>query len=85
MFWSFLKGRSPLLWWKHPRAHILKGKSLKKKKIEEEKRGLSLKIVYFHPLSFDGFLPHRDVLGFVLGFCQNLTALVWISSIFIFI
>ena len=89
-FWSFLKGRSPLLGWKHPRAHILKGKSLKKKKIEEEEMGLSLKIVYFHPLSFfslsfDGFLPHRDVLGFVLGFCQNLTALVWISLIFIFI
>ena len=50
-FWSFLKGRSPLLGWKHPRAHILKGKSLKKK-IEEEEMGLSLKIVYFHPLSF---------------------------------
>ena len=67
-FWSFLKGRSPLLGWKHPSAHIWKGKSLKKKKI-----------------SFDGFLPHRDVLGFVLGFCQNLTALVCISLIFIFI
>ena len=86
-----MKGRSPLLGWKHPRAHILKGKSLKKKKIEEEEMGLSLKIVCFHPLffffshSFDGFLPHRDVLGFVLGFCQNLTALVWISLIFIFI
>ena len=84
-----MKGRSPLFGWKHPRAHILKGKSLKKKKIEEEEMGLSLKIVYFHPLifslSFDGFLPHRDVLGFVLGFCQNLTALVWISLIFIFI
>ena len=90
-FLTFLKGRSPLFGWKHPRAHILKGKSLKKKKIEEEEMGLSLKIVYFHPLSFffslsfDGFLPHRDVLGFVLGFCQNLTALVWISLIFIFI
>ena len=85
-----MKGRSPLLGWKHPRAHILKAKSLKKKKIEEEEMGISLKIVYFHPLfffslSFDGFLPHRDVLGFVLGFCQNLTALVWISLIFIFI
>ena len=48
------------------------------------------KIVYFHPLSFfslsfDGFLPHRDVIDFVLWFCQNLTALVWISLIFIFI
>ena len=89
VFWTFLKGRSPLFGWKHPRAHILKGKSLKKK-IEEEEMRLSLKIVYFHPLSlfslsFDGFLPHRDVLGFVLGFCQNLTALVWISLIFIFI
>ena len=50
-FWSFLKGRNPLLGWKHPRAHILKGKSLKKKKIEEEEMGLSLKIVYSHPLS----------------------------------
>ena len=47
----FLKGRSPLLWWKHPRAHILKGKSLKKKKIEEKEMTLSLKIVYSHPLS----------------------------------
>ena len=75
-----MKGRSPLLGWKHPRAHILKGK-----KIEEEEMGLSLKTVYFHPLSFDGFLPHRDVLGFVIGFCQNLTALVWISLIFFFI
>ena len=55
-FWSFLKGRSPLLGWKHPRAHILKRKSLKKKKIEEEEMGLSLKIVYFHPLSFFLFL-----------------------------
>ena len=55
-FWSFLKGRSPLLGWKHLRAHILKGKSLKKKKIEEEEMGLSLKIVYFHPLSFFLFL-----------------------------
>ena len=55
-FWSFLTGRSPLLGWKHPRAHILKGKSLKKKKIEEEEMGLSLKIVYFHPLSFFLFL-----------------------------
>ena len=86
---SFLKRRSPLLGWKQPRAHVLKGKSLKKKKIEEEEMGLSLKIVYFHPLffslSFDGFLPLRDVLGFVLGFCQNLTTLVWISLIFIFI
>ena len=49
-FLNFLKGRSPLLGWKHPRAHILNGKSLKKKKIEEEEMGLSLKIVYSHPL-----------------------------------
>ena len=56
VFWTFLKGRSPLFGWKHPRAHILKGKSLKKKKIEEEEMGLSLKIVYFHPLSFFLFL-----------------------------
>ena len=32
-------------------AHILKGKSLKKKEIEEKERTLSLKIVYSHPLS----------------------------------
>ena len=51
-FWSFLKGRSQLLRWKHPRAHILKGESLKKKKIEDEEMGLSLKIIYFHPFSF---------------------------------
>ena len=73
-----------------PEGTHLEGESLKKKKIEEEEMRLSLKIVYFHPLSFfslsfDGFLPHRDVLGFVLGFCQNLNALVWISLIFIFI
>ena len=49
--WSFLKGRSPLLGWKHPRAHILKGKSLKNKEIEEKEMTLSLKIVYSHPLS----------------------------------
>ena len=55
-FLSFLKRRSPLLGWKHPRAHILKGKSLKKKNIEEEEMGLSLKIIYFHPLSFSLFL-----------------------------
>ena len=55
-FLSFLKGRNPLLGWKHPRAHILKGKSLKNKKIEEEEMRLSLKIVYFHPLSFFLFL-----------------------------
>ena len=55
-FGSFLKRRSPLLGWKHPRAHILKGKSLKKKKIEEEEMGLSIKIVYFYPLSFSLFL-----------------------------
>ena len=60
-FGSFLKGRSPLLGWKHPRAHILKGKSLKKKEIEEKKMTLSLKIVYSHHFSlflffFDDFL-----------------------------
>ena len=49
-FWSFLKGISPLLEWKHPRAHILKGKILKKKDIEEKEMTLSLKIVYSHPL-----------------------------------
>ena len=55
-FGVFFKGRSPLLGWKHPRAHILKGKSLKKKKIEEDETGLSFKTVYFHPLSFFLFL-----------------------------
>ena len=35
----------------HPRAHILKGKSLKKKEIEEKEMTLSLKIVYSHPFS----------------------------------
>ena len=60
-FGSFLKGRSPLLGWKHPRAHILKGKSLKKKEIEEKEMTLSLKIVYSHHFSlflffFDDFL-----------------------------
>ena len=50
-FGSFLKGRNPLLWWKHPRAHILKVKSLKKKEIEEKEMTLSLKIVYSHPIS----------------------------------
>ena len=89
-FWTLLKGRSPLFGWKHPRAHILKGKSLKKKNIEEEEMGAFTQNRFFSSslffsLSFDGFLPHRDVLGFVLGFCQNLTALVWISLIFIFI
>ena len=44
-FGSFLKGRSPLLGWKHPRAHILKGKSLKKKEIEEKE-------MTFHSKSF---------------------------------
>ena len=44
-------GRSPLLGWKHPRAHILKEKILKKKEIEENEMTLSLKIVYSHPLS----------------------------------
>ena len=56
-FGAFFKGRSPLLGWKHPRAHILKGKSLKKKEIEEKEMMLSLKIVYSHPLSlFPSFL-----------------------------
>ena len=32
-------------------THILKGKSLKKKEIEEKEMTLSLKIVYSHPLS----------------------------------
>ena len=50
-FGSFLKGRNPLLGWKHPRAHILKGKSLKKKEIEEKEMTLSLKIIYSHPFS----------------------------------
>ena len=36
-------------------THILKGKNLKKKKIEEEEMGLSLKIVYFHHLFFFSF------------------------------
>ena len=35
--------------WKHPRVQILKGKSLKKKDIEENEMGLSLKLVYSHP------------------------------------
>ena len=51
IFGSFLKGRSPLLGWKHPRAHILKGKSLKKKDIEEKEMTRSLKIIYSHPFS----------------------------------
>ena len=50
-FGSFLKRRNPLLGWKHPRAHILKGKSLKKKEIEEKEMPPSLKIVYSHPFS----------------------------------
>ena len=50
-FWRFLKGKSPLLGWKHPRAHILKGKDLKKKEIEEREMTLSLKIVSSHILS----------------------------------
>ena len=55
-FLSFWKGRSPFLGWKHPRAQILKGKNLKKKEIEEKEMGLSLKIVYSHPLSLFLFL-----------------------------
>ena len=50
-FGSFLKGRSPLFGWKHPRAHILKGKCLKKKEIEEKEMTPSLKIVYSHHFS----------------------------------
>ena len=46
-----MKGRSPFLGWKHPRAHILKGKILKKKEIEEKEMSFSLKIVYSHPVS----------------------------------
>ena len=49
-FWSFLKWRSPLIGWKHPRAQMFKGKSLKKKEIEEKEMGLSLKIIYSHHL-----------------------------------
>ena len=85
-FWSFLKGRSPLLGWKHPRAHILKGKSLKKKKeIEEKEMTLSLKIVYSHHLSlfiffFYAFLSLRDVLDFFLGFCCSLATFEWING-----
>ena len=37
-------------------AHILKGKSLKKKEIEEKEMTLSLKIVYSHPFCFSLFL-----------------------------
>ena len=74
-FGVFLKGRSPLLGWKHPREHILKGKSLKKKKIEENEMTLSLKIVYSHHLSlflfsfFYAFFSLRYVLELFLGFC----------------
>ena len=64
---SFLKGRSPLLGWKHPREHILKRKILKKKEIEEKEMGFSLKIVYSHPLPlflfiFDDFVKPRENL-----------------------
>ena len=55
-FWSFLKGRSPVLGWKHPRAHVLKGKSLKKKEIEEKEMTLSLKIFCSHYLFCFSFL-----------------------------
>ena len=37
---SFLKERNPLLGWKHPKTQILKGKSLKKKQIQEKEMGL---------------------------------------------
>ena len=84
-FWSFFKRRSPLLGWKHPRAHILKGKSLKKKGIEEKEMTLSLKIVYSHPLSlflffFYAFLSLRDVLHLFLGFCCSLATFEWING-----
>ena len=78
-FGALLKGRSPLLGWKHPRAQILKGKSLKKKKIEEKEMGLSLKIVYSRPLYFNDFLPLRDVLVLFLCFYRSLTTLEWIN------
>ena len=48
-------------------AHILKGKSLKKKEIEENEITLSLKIVFSHPLSlflsffFYAFLFHLEM------------------------
>ena len=38
--------------WKHPRAKIFWGKSLKNKEVEENEMGLSLKIVYSHPPFF---------------------------------
>ena len=83
-FWSFLKGRSPLLGWKHSRAHILKGKSLKKKEIEEKEMMLSLKIVYSHPFFvsffFYSFLSLRDVLYLFLGFCCSLATFEWING-----
>ena len=44
-FRVFLKGRSPLLEWKNPKAHILKGENLKKKEIEEKE-------MTFHSNSF---------------------------------
>ena len=83
-FWSFLKERSPLLWWKHPRAHILKGKILKKKEIEEKEITLSLKIVYSHPLSFFSFfyafLSLIDVLDLFLVFCCSLSTFELIND-----
>ena len=82
-----MKGRSPLLRWKHPRAHVLKGKSVKKKEIEEKEMTFSLKIVYSHPLSlfllfffFDVFLSLRDVLDLCLGFCCSLATFEWING-----
>ena len=53
---SFWEREKPYFGRKHLRAQILKRKSLKKKEIEEEKMGLSLKIVYSHYLSFFLFL-----------------------------
>ena len=53
-------------WWKHPRAKIFWGKSLKKKEVEENEMGLSLNIVYSHPLYSGGFLSLRDVLVYFL-------------------
>ena len=81
-----MKGRSPLLGWKHPRAHILKGKSLKKKEIEENEMTLSLKNRLFSSsfflsfFFFDAFLLLRDVLDLFLGFCCRLATFEWING-----
>ena len=60
-FGSFLKGRNPLLGWKHPRAHILKGKSLKKKEIRRKgddafTQNCLFSSFFFVSLFFDSFL-----------------------------